>query len=88
MNGESYRAEESMLALARVYRTRREHFRQMLPATSIGEVSAAAGAMTVIMATMAMVRKYAPGDIAMCEVSSDSGPRAACLIEAGNRLGR
>jgi 3-oxoacyl-[acyl-carrier-protein] synthase I len=81
MNGETYRGQESMLSLARSYRTRREHFPQILPAASIGELAAASGAVTMILAMTAIARGYAAGKIAICEASSDGGLRAACVIQ-------
>lgn len=80
MNGERYRAWDSMLASTRFYRTRRERMPVWYPASSVGDMGAAAGAITVIVAATSIFRGYAPGPIVMCEASSDEGVRAACVI--------
>lgn len=79
-NGESYHSIESTLALSRLYRTHREDFPIWLPAASVGEIGAAVGPLSVIMASVAMEKSYAPGPLAMCEASSDGGLRAGCLV--------
>jgi 3-oxoacyl-[acyl-carrier-protein] synthase-1 len=83
MNGELYRGHESMLALTRVYRTRRPNFPQILPAACVGEIGAAAGALLLVVAATSIYRGYAPGRIAICEGSSDGGLRGACLVVGG-----
>jgi 3-oxoacyl-[acyl-carrier-protein] synthase-1 len=80
LNGEYYRGIDSMLAINRFYRTRREHLVSWLPAASAGEIGAAAGALLVIVACIGIAKCYAPGAIAMCEASSDAGLRAGCLV--------
>lgn len=80
MNGERYRAWESLICSTRFYRTRRERLPVWYPACSIGDVGAAAGALTIIAAVVGIVRGYAPGPIGMCEASSDQGLRAACVL--------
>ncbi len=80
MNGERYRAWESFLAECRSYRTRREAFPAWYPAASIGDVGAAAGAMSVVTAAVGMSRGYAPGHSAICEGASDEGLRAAIVL--------
>jgi 3-oxoacyl-[acyl-carrier-protein] synthase-1 len=80
LNGESYRGIESMLALSRVYRSRREHFEIMHPADCVGETGAAGGAILITAALTSLSKGYAPGKLAMCETSSDAGLRAACLV--------
>jgi 3-oxoacyl-[acyl-carrier-protein] synthase-1 len=80
MNGERYRAWEAMICHARFYRTRRERLHVWYPAASIGDIGAASGALLIIIATMGIARGYAPGQIAMCEGSSEQGLRAACLV--------
>ena len=82
LNGESYRGIESMLAGSRFYRTRRERLDIWHPADCVGETGAAAGALLLILAEYAMGKGYAPGTVAMCECSADSGARAACVVEA------
>jgi uncharacterized protein (TIGR02270 family) len=80
MTGERYRGLESMLAEARFYRTRRERFSAWLPAMSVGDIGAAAAPMALIVSAVAMARGYAPGECAMCELSSEQGLRGACVI--------
>jgi hypothetical protein len=79
-NGEIYHTIESTLALSRFYRTHREECPTWLPAASVGEIGAAVGPLLVIMASIAMEKRYAPGALAMCEASSDAGLRAGCLV--------
>jgi 3-oxoacyl-[acyl-carrier-protein] synthase I len=80
LNGERYRAWESLLAATRFYRTRRERLPCWYLAAAVGDLGAAAGALALIVAAAAVSRDYAAGSIAMCEASSDEGLRAACLI--------
>lgn len=80
MNGERYRAIEGMLASQRAYRTRREHFEVCMPATSTGDVGAAAGYLSLLCAAMALFRGYAAGPAVICEGASDEGLRGACVL--------
>jgi 3-oxoacyl-(acyl-carrier-protein) synthase len=80
MNGEIYRGYENLLASLRVYRTRRQAFPTILAAASAGETGAAAGALGIVLASIALSRGYAAGRFGMCEASSDAGLRGACLI--------
>lgn len=80
-NGERYRALECVMAEARFYRSRREHFPCWYLVPSVGDVMAAAGSLALVVACMAMAKGYAPGSFAMCEGSSDEGLRGACLVE-------
>jgi 3-oxoacyl-[acyl-carrier-protein] synthase I len=82
LNGEYYRGIESMLAAARFYRTRREDAVAWIPASCVGDIGAAFGALLIIMAVVGMAKGYAPGPIAMCETSSDTGLSAGCLVRA------
>lgn len=81
MNGERYKAWEALFATARFYRTRRRAcFPVWYPASSVGDVGAATGALGVVFAADAIHNGYAPGPIGMCEAGSDDGARAACLL--------
>jgi hypothetical protein len=80
MNGERYRAWESFLAATRFYRTHREQLPLHLPAMAVGDVGAAAGVLTLVVAALARSRGYAPGAIACCESSATSGTRAAAIM--------
>ncbi len=80
MNGERYRAWESLISSMRFYRTRRERLPIWYPSSFVGDVGAAAGALLIIVAAVAIARGYAPGPIGMCEASSEQGLRAACIL--------
>lgn len=80
MNGERYRAWESMLAATRYYRTHRENLPHMLPAASVGDTGAASAVLGLVIGLTALRRGYAPGPIGCCEGSSDEGLRAAVAI--------
>lgn len=80
MNGERYRALESLMYSTRYYRTRRASLPVWYPAASLGDVGAASGALTLIIAAVGLARGYAAGPIAVCEASSDQGLRAACVV--------
>lgn len=83
LNGERYGAMDSMLALSRFYRTDRAGLPIWHPAECIGEAGAATGALLIQMAMRALTHGYAPeGAIVMCEFSSESGLRGACVIQA------
>jgi uncharacterized protein (TIGR02270 family) len=82
LNGEEYRGLESMIVLGRFYRTQRESMPIWLPAASVGEIGAASGALLVIVASVGIRRGYAPGGVAMCEASSDTGLRGCCVVRA------
>jgi 3-oxoacyl-[acyl-carrier-protein] synthase-1 len=80
MNGERYRAWESLLAEARFYRTPRCCLVSWYPAASVGDIGAATSALGVVTAAVGIAKGYAPGPYVMCESSSDEGLRAACLL--------
>jgi 3-oxoacyl-[acyl-carrier-protein] synthase-1 len=80
LNGETFRGQESMLAMSRFYRTRRPGIPHIFPAASVGETGAAVGALLLAVTATAMARGYAPGPVAMCETSSDAGTRAVCVL--------
>jgi 3-oxoacyl-[acyl-carrier-protein] synthase I len=80
VNGEHYTVWESVFYPPRVYRTRRESFPVWYTASSFGDVGAASGALSVAIAAVSIAGGYAPGRYAMCESSSESGLRGACLV--------
>jgi 3-oxoacyl-[acyl-carrier-protein] synthase-1 len=80
MNGERYRAWESLFVEARFYRTWRPRLPSWYFANSVGDVGAASGALAVMLAATGISRGYAPAKWAMCECSSDEGLRAACVV--------
>lgn len=80
MNGERYRAWETLLASTRFYRTRRERMAVWHAAAFAGDTGAASAALGLIVAATGVARGYAPGPVAACESSSDLGLRAACIV--------
>ncbi|HEX6708671.1 MAG TPA: beta-ketoacyl synthase N-terminal-like domain-containing protein [Albitalea sp.] len=80
MNGERYRAWDSMLAAGRSYGTRRETFPVWHTASRLGDLGAAAGFAGVLCAAMGLHRGYAPGPTVVCESASDEGLRGACVM--------
>ena len=84
LNGERYRTIDNLLAVSRFYRSPREIPDIWHPAECVGEIGAAIGALLITVSLTALENGYAPGDIAMCEASSDAGLRAACLV-SGSR---
>src|SRR5206468_2338399 len=64
MNGERYRAWESVIGAARFYRTVRERLPAWYPAMSVGDIGAAAGVLAMIVAARGIQRGYAPGPLA------------------------
>jgi 3-oxoacyl-[acyl-carrier-protein] synthase I len=80
MNGERYKAWETVLSEFRFYRTQRPALPTWYPAASVGDVGAASGALQLVIAATAMARGYAPGPLAMCETGSDAGLRGASVI--------
>jgi 3-oxoacyl-[acyl-carrier-protein] synthase-1 len=86
VNGEYYRGVDTALGQSRFFRTRREDFRVLFPAASVGEIGAAVAPLLTIVALVGMAKGYLPGVLAMCEASSDSGLRAACLVAAPGRF--
>lgn len=79
-NGERYSGWEANIARSRFYRTRREILPIAYPAMTVGEVGAAGGALALLVAADSFTEGYAPGPVAMCEVASEAGLRAAALV--------
>jgi 3-oxoacyl-[acyl-carrier-protein] synthase-1 len=50
------------------------------PAMTVGDVGAASGALALMLAADSFVNDYAPGPVAMCEVASEGGLRAAAVV--------
>jgi 3-oxoacyl-[acyl-carrier-protein] synthase-1 len=80
LNGETYRADESLFASIRFYRTYRPHLAIWHPADCVGDMGAASGSILLILSWAGLGRGYAPGLVAMCESSSDAGQRAGCIV--------
>ena len=79
-NGERYHAWETLLAEFRFYRTWRPALPTWYPASSLGDVGAAAGVIQLVLAERAIRRGYAPTDTIMCEATSESGWRCAAVV--------
>lgn len=79
-NGERLRSIEYVIAETRTFRSIRERMPNWSFCQSAGDTWSAAGAMSIILATIAYQRGYAPGQLAICSGSSDDGTRAACVI--------
>jgi 3-oxoacyl-[acyl-carrier-protein] synthase-1 len=80
MNGEPFRADDSLLAAIRFYRTYRHHLEIWHFADCVGDLGAASGAMLLTMGYTALQQHCTPGAVAMCESASDDGARAGCVI--------
>jgi 3-oxoacyl-[acyl-carrier-protein] synthase-1 len=85
-NGETYRADEALLASIRFYKTYRQHLEIWHPADCLGDMGAASGAMLLILGWAGLSQGYAPADVAMCESSSDGGTRGGCVIARADEL--
>lgn len=81
-NGERYEGWEQMIARPRFYRTRREYLPTAYPAMTVGDVGAAGGALALMLAADSLSRGYAPGRVAMCEMTSEGGLRGAAVVTA------
>jgi 3-oxoacyl-[acyl-carrier-protein] synthase-1 len=79
-NGERFSGLEQLIARARFYQTRRELLATCYPAMTVGDVGAASGALALLVAADSIARDYAPGPVAMCEVASEAGARAAAAV--------
>jgi 3-oxoacyl-[acyl-carrier-protein] synthase-1 len=81
INGERYRSEEWGFALLRVPETVRDTA-YVTPVDCIGDVGAASGPLLCNLAAQAWARSYAPGPRALVWAGSESGLRAAVVLEA------
>ncbi|MBC7604113.1 MAG: hypothetical protein H7255_15825 [Ramlibacter sp.] len=80
LNGESFRIDDMLLATIRFYKTYRKHLEFWHPASGVGDMGAASGAMLMVQGCTALMQGLAPGAVAMCESASDSADRAACVL--------
>ena len=92
-NGERYQAWESMIFRPRFYRTQRSFLPILYPAMSVGDLGAASGALTLLVAANLVSKGYAPGpvgicQIAMCEIASEGMERGACVVESLSQQGK
>jgi 3-oxoacyl-[acyl-carrier-protein] synthase-1 len=82
VTGERYGFADANYALARVLRIRRPILDLIHLMDSLGTVGAAAGACQLAYLRFAFQKGYLPGDVAMCETSSDRGGRAVAMVSA------
>lgn len=81
LNGERYRNEELMYAIARVTRSFTNAMGYATPADCLGDVGAASGLLYLAMAAVAGARGFASGPMTLAWAGSEGGLRAAVLIE-------
>lgn len=84
--GESFFFKEQSLLVTRLLRERKPEFPLWLPAESLGETGAAAGLCSLLWATAAWQRSYAPGPRALACVGNEQGARAVVVLQ-NPRLG-
>lgn len=80
LSGEQYYFKEAALALLHTLRQRTESFDLWHPAECIGEVGAAAGIATLVVATVASQKGYGPGPDVLAHWANDEGQRAAAVL--------
>ena len=81
MNGEPYRADEFGFACLRTKEAFESASDFVAPADCWGDVSAASGPLGIVLSTIAHVKGYANGRHGFVWASSESGERAATLLE-------
>ena len=86
MNGEPYRADEFGFACLRTKEAFESASDFVAPADCWGDVSAASGPLGIVLSTIAHTKAYSNGRHAFIWASSESGERAAALLEF-RRLG-
>jgi 3-oxoacyl-[acyl-carrier-protein] synthase-1 len=82
MNGESYRAFEWALAMARLPERLGTVGRLTHPADCMGDVGAAFGGVLLALSATGFLRGYAPAARSVLWTASDGSSRAAALVEA------
>jgi 3-oxoacyl-[acyl-carrier-protein] synthase-1 len=81
LNGERYRSEEWSLAVLRVpYAVRAKDY--VAPVDCWGDIGAAIGPLSCVLASRAWARAYAQGTRALIWAGSESGLRSALVLEA------
>lgn len=83
MNGEPYRADEFGFTALRTKEFLEAGSDFNAPADCLGDVSAAGGVLHVMMACVAARKAYAKGPLALAWASSETGERAAALLDCG-----
>jgi 3-oxoacyl-[acyl-carrier-protein] synthase-1 len=80
LTGEKYFFLEANYALGRLLRRRKVEFPLWHPMDSIGDSGAAAGFCLLAVAMAAIAKGYAPGTVLLCQMSAESGRRAAVIV--------
>lgn len=83
--GGRQRALDFMIAEMQTFRTRRESLPHWGLDETCGCTGAAAGALALVVASMAQSKAYAPGPIGLCAASSFAAEHAACVMAACTR---
>jgi 3-oxoacyl-[acyl-carrier-protein] synthase-1 len=83
INGERHRSEDWGFALLRCPELVRDGSAYLTPASAFGDIGAATGVMSALLATQAWARGYAAGEGALIWSGSDGGLRAAALLQRG-----
>lgn len=81
MNGDAYRADEYGFSIARMGERFHDATEVTTPADSWGDVGAASGILLLGLAITAARKGYAKGPHALVWTSSDTGERAAALLQ-------
>jgi 3-oxoacyl-[acyl-carrier-protein] synthase-1 len=81
INGERYRSEELGFVALRLPTAFRDPSTYIALTSNWGDMGAASGALSLMMAVQAGVRHYARGPLSMVCTSSEGGTRAAALFE-------
>lgn len=84
LNGERYRNEEFVYALLRTQEAFVNAHDYVSPADCWGDVGAASGPLFAVLGAASGLRGYAKGSYPLLWAGSDSGYRAAVLLELGN----
>ena len=82
MNGEPYRGDEYGLTMMRTSRWFEDEGDFSTPADCWGDIGAASGPLFAALVTSAMTKRYSPGPVTFLWASSDSGLRAAAVLQA------
>jgi 3-oxoacyl-[acyl-carrier-protein] synthase-1 len=88
MNGEPYRADEFGFAALRTKESFVSASDFIAPSDCWGDVSAASGPLAIALSTIAARKGYAKGEHAFVWASSETGERAAMLLQVPLRTGR
>ncbi|HET8706928.1 MAG TPA: hypothetical protein VFM46_11570, partial [Pseudomonadales bacterium] len=80
LNGERYRNEEFGYTLLRTQHGFRDAHDYLTPADCWGDMGAASGILFIILAIQSKLRGYAKGPLPICWAGSESGQRAAVLL--------